>query len=54
MNDTSGQEVDILSRLKRRLVGGQRKVYGENKLGCVLKRSVRIYLRREDFGSCGR
>ena len=28
--------------------------YGENKRGGGMKRSVRIYLRREDCGSCGR
>ena len=55
MNDTSGEQVNnIWSRLKQgllsateRLVGGQRRAYGENKRGCKMKRSVRIYLRRE-------
>ena len=42
------------SLLQRRLVGGQRKAYGENKHGGGMKRSVRIYLRKEDCGSCGR
>ena len=35
-------------------MGGQRKVYGENKRGGEMKRSVSIYLRRDDCGSCGR
>ena len=34
-------------------MGGQRKVYGENKCGGRMKRLVRIYLIREDCGSCG-
>ena len=62
MSDTTHEQVDdIWSRLKkfypllqRRLVDGQRKAYGENKSGGGMKRSVRIYLRREDCGSCGR
>ena len=39
---------------QRRLIGRQRNVYRENKLGGGFKRTVRIYLRREGFGSCGR
>ena len=35
-------------------VGGQSKAHGENKRGGGMKISVRIYLRREDCGSCGR
>ena len=35
-------------------MAGQRKEYGENKLGGGIKRSIRIYLRREGCGSCGR
>ena len=44
----------VYSLLQRRLVGGQRKAYGENKCDGGMKRSVRIYLRREDCGSRGR
>ena len=62
MNDTAGEQVDdtcsrlkqVYSLLQRRIVGGQRKAYGENKRDGGMKRSVRIYLRREDCGSCGR
>ena len=35
-------------------MGGQRKEYGENECGGEMERSVRVYLRREDCGSCGR
>ena len=35
-------------------MGEQKKVYGEKKHGGGMKRSVRIYLRREDCESCGR
>ena len=35
-------------------MGGQRKAYGENKRGGGMKRSVKIYLKREDRESCGR
>ena len=35
-------------------MGGQRKTYGENKLGGEMKRLVKIYLRRDDCESCGR
>ena len=38
--------------LQRRLVGGQRNIYGENKFGDEMKSSVSIYLRREDVGGC--
>ena len=31
-------------------MGGQRKPYGKNKLGGGMKRSVSIYLRRENCG----
>ena len=33
-------------------MGGQRKAYIENKHGGGMRRSVSIYLRREDCGSC--
>ena len=33
---------------QRRVVGGQRKAYRENKRGGGMKSSVKIYLRRED------
>ena len=39
---------------QRRVVGGQRKAYRENKRGGGMKSSVEIYLRREDRRSCGR
>ena len=35
-------------------MGGQRKAYAANKLNGGMKISVRICLRREDCGSCGR
>ena len=35
-------------------MGGERKAYGENESGGGMKRSVRIYLRRENCGSCER
>ena len=42
----------MYSLLCRELVVGQSKTYEENKRGGGIKRSVRIYLRREDCGSC--
>ena len=62
MNDTSGEQADdIWLRLKQRFTlcqrdfaSGQRKAYGESKRGDGMKRSVRIYLRREDCEGCGR
>ena len=35
-------------------MGGQRKVHRENKVGGEMKSSVRIYLKKENCGSCGR
>ena len=35
---------NVYSLLQRRLVGGQRKAYGENEGGNGMERSVRIYL----------
>ena len=63
MNDTSGEQVDdiwlrlkqgLLSLLQRRLLGGQRKAFGESKFGNERNMLLRIYLRREDCGRCGR
>ena len=61
MNGTAGKQVDdIWSRLKQGLLSatektcGWTKTYGEKKGGGGMKRSVRIYLRRKDCGSCGR
>ena len=61
MNGTAGKQVDnIWSSLKQGLLSatektcGWTKTYGEKKGGGGMKRSVRIYLRREDCGSCGR
>ena len=33
-------------------MSGQRKAYRENKRGGGMKRSLKIYLRRENCGSC--
>ena len=67
MSDTSSEQVgNIWSRLKQDLLSATEKTcwwtremntkeaYGENKRGGGMKQSVRIYLRREDCGTCGR
>ena len=63
INYTSCEQVDdIWSRLKQGLLSAIEKTYGwtkkgiwrENKRGVGMKRSVKIYLRREDCGSWGR
>ena len=44
----------VCSLLQRRLAGGQRKAYREDKNSGGMKRSVRIYLWREYVEGCGR